>query len=135
MKKILLIHLMLCIATGVIFISLGKIDKGRLDKASLSHKPELLFSHDKMLVKDGGSIYWDSLIYRAEERRATRSWLEDRENEISKGFQGVTWTWKFHNLIWIFLVIGGSTLGSMVTRHKTKKQNKSCEATGDNVAS
>jgi hypothetical protein len=108
MKRILIVHLILGIVTGVIFTSLGKIDKGHLDKASLSHKPELLFAHDKLLVRDGGSIYWDSLIYWAQ------------ENRVGAGFQGVTWTWKFHNLIWIWLIIGGSTLGSLFTLHWTK---------------
>ena len=120
MKMILLIHVILCIATGAIFTSLGMIDKGRLNKASLSHKPELLFAFDKGLVRDGGSIYWDSLIYSAQEYRATRAWKEDGETKIADGFQGVSWTWKYHNLVWIWLIIGGSALGSIVTFHRTR---------------
>ncbi len=100
---------------GVMFFALGSIDKNRLEKGTISHKPELFFSHDKALVSDGGSIYWESLIYSADENRRMRVWEEGEDTKIADGFQGTSWTWKYHNLVWIYLIIGGSFLGSLIT--------------------
>ncbi len=118
MKKILQIHVSLWVIIAWLFFGLGNIDKKRFEAASLSHKPSLLFSHDKLLVKDGGSIYWESLIYSAHEGRGMRAWEEDGETKIADGFQGIWWTWKYHNLVWLYLIIGGSFVGSSISCYR-----------------
>ena len=109
---------------GILFFSLGTIDKSRVSKASLSFQPNLLFAHDKLLLSDGGSIYWESLIYSAHESRAMRVWEENGETKVADGFQGSQWTWKYHNLIWIWLIIGGSAIGSIITFQRTRNADK-----------
>ena len=86
MKKILLIHIALWIITGALFYSLGSIDKKRLDRATITHKPSLLFAYDKLLVQDGGSIYWRSLMYSANEHRRMRVWEKDDKTEVGDDF-------------------------------------------------
>ena len=100
---------------------MGAIDKNRFDKASLSHHPELLFNHARNIVRDGGSIVWESLMYSAHEGRAMQVSSEDGEVKIEDGFQGTRWTWKYYNLGWVWLVIGGSIVGS-ITSHLRKNK-------------
>ncbi len=115
MKLTILTHIILgAIVTGL-FFGLGFIDMNRLGEATLKHKPSLLFAHSKAIAHDGGSIHWDSLIYSGHEGRRMRIWEEDGKTVVADGFQGQNWTWKYHNLIWIYLVIAGSLMGSLLT--------------------
>lgn len=118
MKKIIIIHISLCLLVSLLFWGLGSIDKNRFEKASANHKPSLLFAHDKILIKDGGSIYWESLMYRATEQRRMRTWKEQGKTIVADGFQGTSWNWKYHNLIWIWLIIVGSLISSIFTRRQ-----------------
>ncbi len=120
MGRIIFIHAGLLIAALTVFFTLGAIDKARLEKASASHNPELLFNHARHLIEDGGSIYWESLIYSAEERRAALVYEEKGIAKVSS-FQGVWWEWKYHNAIWICLIVGGSFMGSLITSLKIKQ--------------
>ena len=120
MRRILTIHIILLLTAIGAFFTLGWIDKTRFDKASLSYEPELLFSYSKCLIRDGGSIYWDSLIYNAHESRRMRVWQEGGETQVADGFQGTSWTWKYHNVVWISLIIGSSFIGSFVTFRKIR---------------
>ena len=115
MKKIILIHACMLATSIFLFFTCGVIDKGRLEKASLSHHPNLLFSHEKCVVRDGGSIYWRSLIYNGYEKRSMKLWEEDEELLGERDFQGIDWTWKYHNLVWLALMVGSSFVGSVVT--------------------
>jgi len=108
MKPIILLHCVLIIIATTLFVSLAVIDKHLLEKASLSHHPDLMFSHQKSIFEDGGSISWESLMYSAYENR-------EMKMDGSDDFRGTRWTWKLHNLLWIWLVLGGSFIGSMIT--------------------
>ena len=120
MKKSLLIHITLAVIAGTLFFGLGTIDKNRYNKASISHKPVLLFSHEKAIAHDGGSIHWDSIIYSAHEARRMRVWEEDGKQVIADGFQGKWWMWKYHNLVWISLILLASLLCSIITLKVSK---------------
>jgi hypothetical protein len=118
MIRIFIIHSVLAIILTVAFFSLGFYDKSNLEKASLTHKPQLLFNHSKDIAKDGGSIYWDSRIYSASEQREMRVWEVDGETQVAAGFQGVLWTWKYHNLVWLLMILAGSLIGSFISYRK-----------------
>lgn len=124
MKRIGIIHFFVLIITTSIFWGLGLIDKTRFDKASLTHKPELLFCYDKAVAKDGGSVYWDSLFYRAWEGRQMLVLEENGETNITNDFQGTTWTWKYHNFLWISCIVGASLIGSLTTFTKLRHTAK-----------
>lgn len=95
------------------FFTLGWIDKVRLEKASVSHKPELIYSHEKIIVKDGGSVIWESFIYEASESRRMEV-IKINSEHIIEGFQGVNWKWKFHNLLLILLIVTASLVYKLI---------------------
>jgi len=101
-----------------VFFMLGWIDKARLDQASLTNKPKLVFAHEKIIVKDGGSVIWESFIYSAGESRHMEV-IQLNDMHIIDGFQGVNWKWEFHNLLWILLTVGVSFTYQFITERKS----------------
>ena len=114
MKKAIIIHFTLSIAIGVLFFGLGSIDKNRLEQASIDYKPNLLFAHDKAIAHDGGSVHWESLMYSAHEGRRLKVWEENGKTEVTDGFQGSSWTWKYHNFVWLLLMLLASLTSCLI---------------------
>lgn len=117
MKLIFALHAVMLVVGAGVFFAAGWFDKKRLQKASVTHKPNLLFSHEKLVFEDGGTVWWESIVYQAKEKRRAIVYEKDGER-TTNNFQGVAWEWKYHNLGWICAIVGGSFVGSLVGFHR-----------------
>lgn len=122
MRKNITIHLIVSFILIGVFFLLGWVDKSRFDKASVDHKPQLLFAHEKIIIQDGGSVIWSSFMYDAFESRrmeVTRISKDSKDEvKIHDGFQGTRWSWKPHNLLWVLLLVSLS----FIYRHRKSRE-------------